>query len=364
MTVRPRPAALALLAAASLAAAPLRGQDSGAELSMPTPEEVREAEAAPLFSSHEPLELTLRTDVDRVKNDRSEDLEEQPGELLWLTPDGATGKLDVQVRTRGNFRLERRNCSFPPLRLDVRTSQAVGTPFEGEDKLKLVTPCNERRSNYQDYVLKEYLAYRIFNELTPLSFRARLVRITYEDTAGEQDTRTLMAFLIEDEERLAQRLGGVVRDFEQLHPLTADARYSTLVALFELLIGNTDWSPVAFHNVIAVRDGDGRYLTIPYDFDFSGMVDARYATPDPSLGIKSVRDRLYRGFCRDDADPAAVAGEMLARRPAIDALVEGFVHLDEGEREDVLRYLEGFWQTLESESRFRRAVLEACRPLG
>ena len=367
MIRRSRPASLLpLLACVCLTAPSARAQETteSLELRMPTADDRAAAERAPLFASHEPLELTLRTDVDHIKNDRSEDFEEQPGELDWRTPDGAGGRLDVQVRTRGNFRLERRNCSFPPLRLNVRTSQAEGTPFEGEDKLKLVTPCNERRGNYQDYVLKEYLAYRIFNELTPWSFRVRLARVTYEDTADEQDTRTLLAFLIEDEERLAHRLGGVVREFDQLHPLATDARYSTLVALFQLLIGNTDWSPVAFHNVIAVRDGEGRYLTVPYDFDFSGMVDARYALPDPQLGIKDVRERIYRGFCRKDVDAAAVAVEMLERRQAIEAMVAGFDHLDEGERRDIERYLEPFWRMLENPGRFQREVERGCRSLG
>lgn len=349
---------------ASAAAVEGQEQSSGADLANPTAEEREAAERAPLFASSEVLDVRLSTDVDRVKKDRDEDFEEQPGVLSYLGPDGDSVRLDVQVRTRGNFRRERRNCNFPPLRVNIRTSQAEGTVFEGEDKLKLVTPCHDSRGNYERYVLREYLAYRLFEVLTPRAFRTRLLRITYEDVTGEQDPRTLYAFFLESEERLAQRLGGVVREIPQLHPLATDPEYSTLVALFQLMIGNTDWSPVAFHNTIALRDGEGRYLTVPYDFDFSGLVDARYAAPDPSLGTKTVKERLYRGFCRHDVDVAAVAAGILERRPAVDATVESLSYLDDGQRRDVLRYLEGFWRILESEGRFDREVVRPCRSLG
>lgn len=335
---------------------------SGPEPAQPTPAQRQAAEDAPLFASHAIVEMRLRTDVDRLKDERPE--EEQPGELSYALADGDTVRLEVEVRARGNFRRDERNCTFPPLRIDVRTSRAAGTLLEGEDKLKLVTPCNERRGDYERYVLREYLAYRMFNELTPWSFRVRLLRMTYEDTSGEHDPRTLFAFLLEDEERMAQRLGGVAHEIAQLHPTSTDAEYSTLVALFQLMIANTDWSSVAFHNTVAIRVGQGRFLTVPYDFDFSGLVDARYASPDPSLDIDDVTERVYRGFCRDDVDVRAVADRVRGRRAAIEAVVAGFSSLDEGGREDVLEYLEDFWRTLEDPSRFDRMVVRGCRSLS
>ena len=275
------------------------------EFRIPTAEEYAEAqqraEAAPLFASHDLLRMTLRTDVDWLRDERNDSVEVE-GTLTFVDLDGSEVVKPVDTRARGNFRRAKKNCNFPPLRLDFPTGQMEGTLFEGQDKLKLVTPCNDGRDDYQRYVLSEYLAYRILNLLTPASFRVRLVEITYEDTSGDYDTRTKIGFLIEDEDEMAARQRGTIEEVTQFHPARSFAEYSVLVAMFNYMIGNTDWSPVYFHNVKLVRTEEAQYLTVPYDFDFSGTVDARYATVDPSLHdqIRTVTRRLYRGFCRDE----------------------------------------------------------------
>lgn len=359
------PAVVVLLAAAALAAAPLPAH---AQVRHRHPEPQRwtelqaEAEAAPLFASDEPLVLTLRTDIDWLRDER-DDEEEVDGTLAFPGPDGGRMETAVEVRTRGNFRRSRRNCNFPPLRLDLPRGAMEGTVFEGQDKLKLVTPCHDGRDSYQHYIYHEYLAYRLLQLLTPVSFRVRLVEITYEDTAGKYETRTKHGFLIEDEAAMAARNGGVVEEVDgRFNPGLTDAQYSVLMALFQYMIGNTDWSSMEFHNVKLIHTRDDRYFTVPYDFDFSGAVDARYAAPDPSLPIRDVRQRLFRGFCfphvRDRARWAAFFGE---RRDAMEALYTGFTLLPEKERREAVEYLEGFWRTLEDEGRYRREVVERCR---
>lgn len=339
----------------------------------PTYEEYAEAAeragSAPLFATQEPLRLTLRTDIDWLRDERSDSTEVE-GAVLFHGEGGEVIERFVNTRARGNFRRDSRNCNFPPLRLNFRTSEMEGTVFEGQDKLKLVTPCNDGRDDYQRYIFNEYLAYRVLNTVTDASFRVRLVEITYEDVTGEYDTRTKIGFLIEDEDELAARLMGTLEDVAQFHPLRADGTYSVTVALFNYLIANTDWSPVYFHNVRLVRTEDARYLTIPYDFDQSGIVNARYAKVDPSLHdrIRRVRQRLFRGFCREELQHASAVAPFAARRGEIEALFTDFAALgyeqfENDEAEDTIDFLEDFWRVVDDEGRFRSQITRHCRPV-
>jgi len=321
-----------------------------------------EAASAPLFASHDPLAFTLSTRVEFLREERPDE-EELDGWVSWRRPDGSADSVDVEVRTRGNFRRQKRNCRFPPLRLDFPRSRVVGTVFETQDKLKLVLPCDDRREDYQHLVLVEYLAYRLYNLVTPVSYRVRLVEATLHDVDGEYETRTKMGFLIEDDEALAHRNRAFVSEFEQWHPRAVDVPHAARMALFQYMIGNADWSQVYFHNVDMVRTWDGRYLPVPYDFDTSGLVDAPYASPDPSLGTRTVRDRVYRGFCYPDGDHGAHRTQLLQLRDSIPGLLDEVPGLGAERREDTMEYLDEFFETLESLRRYSVIVLERCLPI-
>ena len=69
-------------------------------------------------------------------------------------------------------------------------------------------------------------------------------------------------------------------------------------ALFQFLLGNTDFSTAYQHNgkLLYVNK---EIIPLPYDFDMTGWVNPSYATVNTTLGISSVQDRIYRGFKRD-----------------------------------------------------------------
>jgi hypothetical protein len=338
---------------------------------IPTAEEYQAAldvaESAPLFLSDEPIRMTLRTDIDWIREERNDSVEID-GTLTFIDADGSEVVTPIEVRARGNFRRASKNCRFPPLRLDFKTKQVEGTLFESQDKLKLVTPCNDERDDYQRYIFNEYLAYRALNTVTPQSFRVRLVEITYEDTSEEYETRTKIGFLIEDEDAMAARQRGTLEDVEQFHPARAHGEFSVLVAMFNYLIGNTDWDPAYFHNVKLVRTEDARFLTVPYDFDFSGTVNARYASVDPSLQeeIRTVTRRLYRGFCRDELVYETAVAPFREHRAEIEQLYTdfgqyGFEQWDEDRTEDSLKYFRDFWKVVDDPDEFEKKIVRDCR---
>lgn len=339
---------------------------------LPTPEEyaarAAEAEAAPLFASKEPLRITLTTDIEWLRDERNDSVEVD-GTATFIDLDGSEVTTTVEVRARGNFRRDKSNCNFPPLRLDFPTGRMEGTVFEGQDKLKLVTPCHDDRDAYQNYIFDEYLVYELYNLITPYSFRARLVEITYVDIEGDYDARTKFGFLIEDEEMMAAHNRSTMVEATQFHPSRMRGDHAVTVAMFGYMIANSDWSPVFFHNSVLLRTEAGDYLTVPYDFDWSGVVNARYAAPDPSLQIQNVRQRIYRGFCRPELQYETATALFKETRDRVRSLYEGFAALgyeqfDADDAEDTLEYFEDFWDVVDDPRQFERRIVRACRSMG
>lgn len=360
----PRSNALPVLALVVALGAPwpgaqgLRAQEPGA----PTPEQIenraQKARDARLFQSQDPLALTLRTDISWIRDERSDSVEVE-GTATVPDDAGVEVTVPVQVRARGNFRRDKRNCNFPPIRLNFAGKEVKGTVFDGQDKLKLVTPCHDSRDSFQQYVLQEYLVYRVFELFTPLSFRVRLVHITYEDPDGGYDTRTKTGFLIESDDQMADRNRGEIADLDAIDPRATTDDQSALVALFNYMVGNTDFSATFFHNSLVVRR-EGTYLVVPYDFDWSGVVDARYAAPDPQLPIRSVTERIFRGYCRPGVDHEALKAQFNEQRDAIWALYEGMPELESGQRERALKYYEKFYATLNDPRKYQQEVVRPC----
>ena len=330
----------------------------------PTAEEIaamaEKAENAPPFASHEALVVTLEADIADLKRERDEDVE-RAGTFTFPGPDNQPMTVSVKLTTRGIFRLAKRNCNFPPLKLDLPKGRVEGTIFHGQNRLKLVTPCNDQRDDYQRYVLLEYLVYRTYNLMTPVSYRVRLLHITLKDTSGKNQERTKYAFLIEDVDRLAERNFAEESEWEQFHPNNMQDRQAALVDLFQYMIGNTDWSAPYFHNIKMIVAEGPTYLVIPFDFDFSGAVDARYAFPDPSVGIRRVRDRAYRGFCRENLDFATLFALFNEPRDSIYATVRGLEELEEKQRDRLLDYYDKFYDVINNEGRARREIQRMCR---
>ncbi len=271
----------------------------------------------------------------RAAVDRHRGFRRTPGTPLHVSVDGI--ETAVAVRTRGKSRVEL--CNFPPLRLNFSSDQAEGTVFAGQDKLKLVTHCR-RSGDYQKNVIEEYAAYRIMNVLTDVSLRVRLLRVGYVDTEKPgRDPDVHFAFVIEADESLVARLGASMLKVPHVTKGMFNAEHAALGFVFQYLIGNTDWSFVRVlddehccHNGKLISIGEQSYY-LPYDFDMSGLVDARHARPNPRLKLKSVTVRRYRGYCTDQAILRGAIRAVLRQREPILDVIAGLPGLrQEGDR--------------------------------
>jgi hypothetical protein len=316
--------------------------------------------ASPLFRTTTPLALQLKTDLRALLRDRGEKRVEH-GATLHFEDAGDSGSVNVDLRTRGIFRLKR--CAFPPLRIDLPARKVENTPFAGQDKLKLVTHCQSDRTSERN-LLQEYALYRVFNALTDTSYRVRLAHVTYIDSS-RADTVIRYGFLIESDVELGRRIGAQVQELDKVHDVLTDPAYMTLVAVFQYLIGNTDWSVWGRHNIAIFGDSvTHKRIAVPYDFDFSGAVGAYYATPPEQLPIKSVRERLYRGYCQPDSLVYRVVDRFRLAKDSIYAAVRAVPDLPEGDVRAVLDYFKEFFDAIENRGTVQREFLRRCRTVA
>jgi len=313
-----------------------------------------------LFTASATLTLQLEADLHALKGDRGTDRKEHPG-LLRFGTGADTGSVPVKLRTRGIYRLK--NCGFPPIRLDLPSHKVAGTPFAGEDRLKLVTHCQSDRA-YERNLLKEYALYRVFNAVTDTSYRVRLAHMTYVDSA-RHDTVSRYGFLVESDAALARRIASNPLNADNLYDPVMDPSYMTLVAVYQYLIGNNDWSVWKRHNMaIFQRQADPKpVIAVPYDYDFSGAVNAPYAVPPPQLNLQSVRQRVYRGFCQPDTILNAALARFRAAKDSIYAAVRAVPDLPERDARDVLQYFDQFYQVLNNPGMVNREFVRACRQI-
>jgi hypothetical protein len=320
------------------------------------------ADSRRLFREIDPLAFTLTADFSAVNKERNP--ENKKLFPAVLTVEDAKGPQDIPVKigSRGHFRLMARNCDFVPIRMEFpRGGETAGTIFEGQTALKLGTHCRSDRE-YDNYTLREYLTYRLFNLVTPLSFRARLARATYVDAKTKKTVSSRYAIFIEHENEVARRFGGRIVELQRMVFDDLDPTTLNRMMLFEYMIGNTDFSIWALHNVRIVQDRNRKLFPVPYDFDLSGLVHAPYATPDPRIGIRSVLDRLYRGPCRtlDQFDEAAQS--FRAKRDDMFTLLDSMKDLQPLARGEARNYLEGFFRAVDRPDTIRRQFVSGCKP--
>jgi hypothetical protein len=363
-----RQTCLAWTVGAMLFAMPAGAQSEKAEKAPkepPTPEKIaewkKEAEARALFAAETPVELKLVGNYKVISKDRDTlSKKEYWGEVRMKDAAGADLKIPVMLRTRGHYRLANRNCSFVPLRLDFKKPDVKGTIFDGQDKLKLVTHCNSN-AMYDEYVIREHLAYEVQNLITPRSYRSRLAKVTYVDSATGTPVETRNGLFIEHEDDVAKRMEGEVVDIRRALFDDVDPSQILELSIFAAFVGHVDWSLAALHNVRLVRQQNGNLMPVLYDMDFTGLVSTKYSIPDPRLGIRSVKERLYRGPCKEPEELAAFFGPYRQNKDAILKLYADQAGLDGRYRADATKWLTEWFKLLESPRDAKWMFKENCR---
>jgi hypothetical protein len=281
--------------------------------------------------------------------------------------------MPVEIKARGGWRSLSRNCSAPLLWVRFAEHAVAGTPFEGQTLLPLTTHCGKGvsvaaltravpRADFEQYLLREFLAYRIYGTLTDLSLRTRLVRISYPDPGRSGQSSLHFAFFTEHFDNAAARTGNERPERGNFDPGRLDAQAAARLALFQFMIGNTDWSIERERNTMLLQSSEGRQFPVPYDMDMSGLVDADYAGPAPGLPIESVRERYFLGLCQPGIDWDTLFADFNSKRDAILELDDRLPGFSRSGRRWAHRYLESFFTVLDSAEKRREQITAACLP--
>jgi len=318
--------------------------------------------ASKLFESGDILNLTLEYNVKEFAKDRGDSRSYHPAKLSYVDSTGSTVSLDVRIKTRGKLRRQFLKCQVPPYKMKFNKTQTKGTIFEKQKTIKLVTHCKKIPKYFQNYCLQEYLVYKMYNLLTEKSFRVRLAEITYVDAEKKDKSFINHAFFIESYKKMAKRNQGKTTKVESIKLHEADFATSALVSVFQYMIGNTDWSIRSGHNIEWITIGDSKkYYPIPFDFDLSGLIDADYARPAPELAIKSVRERLYRGFCKSMGQFNRTFVIFHRHKEGIYSLFRDFPLLPDKLKTRTLKYLDQFYKIILSPKLVKRYFIDNYR---
>ncbi len=318
----------------------------------------------PLFQDDATLEITLTAPLATLarKKPMSTAL---VGEFSFRQANGRRVFLDVEILSRAQPRHQ--DCDLPPMSLKFRKSQTDGTLFNQENEMKMVVHCDDS-DFYQQIVHREFIAYKFLNALTDQSFRVRLLRVTYIDNEEERGDQVRYAFLIEDESRLASRLGKKNLNVDRTTVGAIQPDQLNLTSMFQLLIGNTDFSPVegspdnaCCHNYALLGNDGEPQIAIPYNFDQSGLVNAPYAVPDAKLLTQNVRQRYYRGWCKNNDYIEGSINRSKDVSRAIFSLIYEQEGLEGTVNKSLVRYVENFYDMVDDPAQVKLKIIGRCQ---
>ena len=315
-----------------------------------------------MFSTDEPLEIKMTYSIKELKK-QTNDSVYMPTTISYLDQDGNWVALETRIRTRGNFRLA--NCYFPPVKIKLKKKVAKGTVFEGNRSLKMVFPCL-RQNDKDDNVIKELMAYKIYQGVSPYHFKTRLLNIELTELrGGDEGIHQVKGFFIEDVDEMAERYGG--KELERsIHPLEQDNICSARNDFFQYMIGNTDFSIAYQHNEKLIFV-DKKIIPVPYDFDMSGLVNASYSRVsvigDEELPISSVTDRMYRGFKRTKECYQEIRQSFIDHQPTVMNVCGDYEGLFRNQKEysAAVKYLQGFFEVLQDDDLYNKKIVLAAR---
>jgi hypothetical protein len=313
-----------------------------------------------LFESSEILHVTMKGDFRKILNNREGEAKYYPVSLTFSDENNKAVSIPIKVKTRGHFRRERSNCTYPPLLLSFPAATADSSFFPQASSLKLVMPCRG-----EEFIVHEWLVYRLYNLITPQSFRARLVLVNLEQLNNKKMPSPFYGILLEEEKQMAKR-NNMVLVKRKIKPAQTVTQSFLRMAVFEYLIGNTDWSVEFLQNIkLIAADSVAEAITVPYDFDLSGIVNSPYAQPAPELAMASVRQRRYRGYCIKDMSFFDSTIALYNRlKPAIYDLYTKCSLIDDNYKKATIEYLDEFYTIINDPKKLQKEFGYPCNPAG
>ena len=291
------------------------------------------------------VSVTISLNLDSLINNRYNE-DKIGGTFVFKSAAGKNLSFSVNINLRGKYR--RRMCGFPPLKLNFNKSELSDNGLSKADEYKLVTHCLEGEEGDVN-IVKEFLAYQLYQQVSPLSYRSKLLKITYQDTKSENKI-VGMAILLEDKSSFEKRHDvSEMKDTFSLPRSNFDDSNFRTHGLFQYLIGNVDWSTAISKNIdIYKSKKNGKIFIVPYDFDFSGFVNVSYAVPNKDYNQKKVRDRLLLEADKSDSLYQSEIQKFIALKPTFIELIKKQKGLETEVKIDLEDYIHSFYNNIGS----------------
>jgi len=323
---------------------------------------LQEPSPAPgLFETDKIIDIILSGNVWDILGDRGDNPQLHPIKVAYKGEDSSEISLPAEGRARGHFRKIPENCYYPPILVQFTKSDALKSSiFKEQDKIKLVMPCKG-----DDYVVREWLVYKLYNLVTPKSLRARLVRAKLTNAKSNKADPSFYGILLEEEKQMAKRNGAIAVTRKLLPGEVSEQDFLTMT-VFEYLIGNTDWSIQYLQNIKLIATDSGAIATaVAYDFDMAGIVNTRYAKPAEELQMNSVRDRRYRGYCIEDMKKFDQSIALFNRiKKDIYSLYNDCTLVDEKYKKSTIQYLDEFYAVINNPDKLKKEFGYPCDKNG
>jgi hypothetical protein len=137
-------------------------------------------------------------------------------------------------------------------------------------------------------------------------------------------------------------------------------------AVFNYMIGNTDWAVPDLHNIVVLKSLDklsDKAIPVPYDFDYTGFVNPLYAVPFESYPLESVRERYYTGRCFGDAELEPVIEEFEGLMEQLIGTLNEFEYLSRGYKKQQKDYLNSFFELCKDQEILLSDLNRTCKRL-
>lgn len=293
-----------------------------------------------LLQQEEVTKVRMALDLEQLTQSKY-DTSEYAGLISFTDAEKNQQEWKVDFTQRGKFR--RSKCTdIPPLRLNFRKKDLKKAGLAKHDDMKLVTYCMGEEAEAREFLLREYLIYRLYNQLTDASYRVQLLDITFIDI-NTQESRRQMGFLIEDTAQLRARLSAQKANSKfAIKAEDFHSEHRQMASLFQYMIGNADWNLQQSKNVKHVIK-DEKIIPVPYDFDFAAMVRASYARLNSHLGQRSIDERFYLGFEQSSQELAQTRKHFRKNKKQLVQTIKSFKLLDGKTRREMIAYLQSFF---------------------
>ncbi len=270
--------------------------------------------------------------------------------FVGVNIDGETYKFSTSFKLGGKSR--RKICKMPPVKLNLKKNDLyVGGFNKNLDKTKIVFQCTMNKSMAES-IKMEKLLYDMYAVVSTYARRSKIVKVKIDE-----EKKPINAFLLEDDDDFEYRTHTEIIKNKTIATNVLNREEYVTMCLFQFMIANADWSARRGHNTdLYRRMEDNSLIIVPYDFDYSGIINNNYAVPPENLPIQHVTQRhfmdkdvpmeeLFKGI-----DHYIEHEELMLRT------VDDAYYLAEGSRKRIHRYVAGFYDIIRNEKKVKKMI--------